>query len=111
MARPEGRLSKDEVARAPTRRLTVIAQDPAVRRGNNIVMATIDVPAEDLRVEPMGYRVQVADYDATRRVFHGSHSLPDSIEKEPKAWRNGDPTIQRDFKFHAQNTYALVMKT
>ena len=59
----------------------------------------------------MGYRVQVVDYDATRRVFHGSHDLPVSIEKEPKAWQDGDPSIQRDFRFHAQNTYALVMKT
>jgi hypothetical protein len=91
--------------------MTVIAQDPAVRRDNRIVMSTIDVPAEDLRVGPMGYRVQVADYDATRRVFHGSHNLPESIEKEPKAWQDGDPSIQRDFRFHAQNAYALVMKT
>ncbi len=111
MARTETRLSKDEAARAPTRRMTVIAQDPAVQRDNKIVMSTIDVPAEDLRVGPMGYRVQVADYDATRRVFHGSHTLPESIVKEPKAWRDGDPSIQRDFRFHAQNAYALVMKT
>jgi len=111
MARTEAPLSKDEAARAPTRRMTVIAQDPAVRRDDKIVMSTIDVPAEDLRLGPMGYRVQVADYDATRRVFHGSHDLPASIEKEPKAWQDGNPSIQRDFRFHAQNAYALVMKT
>jgi hypothetical protein len=91
--------------------MTIIAQDPAVRRDDKIVMSTIDVPAEDLRVGPMGYRVQVADYDATCRIFHGSHALPASIEKEPKAWQNGDPSIPRDFTFHAQNAYALVMKT
>src|SRR5262245_37642871 len=112
MARTEARLSKEEAARAPTRRMTVIAQDPGVvRLDNRIVMSTIDVPAEDLRVGPMGYRVQVADYDATRRVFHGSHNLPESIDKEPKAWQDGEPSIQRDFRFHAQNSYALVMKT
>lgn len=111
MARPEARLSKDEAARAPTRRMTVIAQDPAVRRDNKIVMSTIDVPAEDLHAGPMGYRVQVADFDATRRVFHGLHNLPVSIDQEPKAWQAGDPSIQRDFRFHAQNAYALVMKT
>src|SRR5262245_20654546 len=112
MASTGAPLSKDEAARAPTRRMTVIAQDPAVRHHNNrIVMATIDVPAEDLRVGPMGYRVQIADYDATRRLFHGSHSLPASVEKEPKSWRDGDPKIQADLRFHAQNTYALVMKT
>jgi len=91
--------------------MTVIAQDPAVRRNNRIVMSTIEVPTEDLRLGPMGYRVQVADFDATQRLFHGSHDLPASIEKEPKSWREGDPAIQRDFRFHAQNAYALVMKT
>jgi hypothetical protein len=107
----EAPLSKDEAARAPARRMTVIAQDPAVRRENRIVMSTIEVPAEDLRLGPMGYRVQVADFDATRRLFHGSHDLPASIEEEPKSWSEGDPGIQRDFRFHAQNAYALVMKT
>lgn len=111
MARTTLPLSREEAARAPTRRMTVIAQDPAVRRDGMIVMATIDVPAEDLRVGPMGYRVQVADYDATRRLFHGSHSLPASINQEPQAWQDGDPSIQRDFRFHAQNAYAVVMKT
>jgi hypothetical protein len=103
--------SNEEAVRAPTRKMTVIAQDPAVRRDNKIVMATIDVPAEDLRAGPMGYRVQVADFDATRRLFHGSHDLPVSVDKEPKSWREGQPAIQRDFRFHSQNTYALVMKT
>jgi hypothetical protein len=67
-------LSKEEAARAPTRKMTIIAQDPGVRRDKKIVMSTIDVPAEDLRGGPMGYRVQVIDFDATRRLFHGSHS-------------------------------------
>jgi hypothetical protein len=104
-------LSKEEAARAPTRKMSVIAQDPGVRRDNKIVMSTIDVPAEDLRVGPMGYRVQVVDFDATRRVFHGSHDLPASFGKEPKSWREGRPAVLRDFRFHAQNAYALVMKT
>jgi hypothetical protein len=74
-------------------------------------MSTIDVPAEDLRVGPMGYRVQIVDFDATRSVFHRSYNLPTSLDREPKAWREGRLKIQRDFRFHAQNTYALVMKT
>jgi hypothetical protein len=98
-------------AQAPTRKITVVAQDPGVRRGKRIVMATIDVPAEELADGPMGYRVQVVDFDATQRTFHGQHALPASVEDEPKTWREGDPSIERDFRFHAQNTYALVMKT
>src|SRR6185436_966099 len=99
------------LARPPTRRMTVIAQDPAVRRGDQIVMATIDVPAEDLAAGPIGYRVQIVDFDSTERVFRGSHELPASYEDEPKSWQEGNASIQRDFRFHAQNTYALVMKT
>jgi hypothetical protein len=97
--------------RPPTRRMTVIAQDPAVRRGGNIVMATIEVPAEDLDAGPIGYRVQIVDFDSTERVFRGSHALPATYDDEPKSWQAGNPSIQRDFRFHAQNTYALVMKT
>jgi hypothetical protein len=109
--KPESAEGRRSAARAPTRQMTVIAQDPSVRRGSKIVMATIDVPAEDLGLGPMGYRVQVVDYDATRRIFYGRHDLPASLDKEPKAWRLGDPGIERDFRFHAQNAYALVMKT
>jgi hypothetical protein len=36
--------------------MTVIAQDPSVRRGSKIVTATIEVPAEELAPGPMGYR-------------------------------------------------------
>ncbi len=91
--------------------MTVIAQDPSVRRDGKIVTATIVVPAEDLRRGPMGYRVQVVDYDATRRIFHGSHDLPQAFEDEPASWAEGDPRLLRDHRFHAQNVYALVMKT
>ncbi len=105
------RMRNEASASAPTREITVIAQDPAVRRGSKIVMATVHVPAEDLAAGPMGYRVQIVDYDATRRLFHGEHDLPASQGEEPRSWREGDPRIVRDFRFHAQNTYALVMKT
>ena len=74
-------------------------------------MATINVPAEKIAPGPMGYRVQIVDYDATRRVYHGQYDLPAGVRDEPNAWRNGDPSIERDFRFHAQNTYGLVMKT
>src|SRR5262245_11908420 len=99
------------LARAPTRQMSVIAQDPSVRRDGTIVMAKIDLPAEDLDEGPIGYRVQIVDFDSTERVFHGSYELPATVEEEPEAWRDGSPGIERDYRFHAQNTYALVMKT
>lgn len=95
-----------------TRRMTVIAQDPSVQRADGrILMAAIDVPAEDLLPGPIGYRVQVVDYDSSTGTFRGAHALPASAAEEPKAWGEGQAQIVEDFRFHAQNAYALVMKT
>jgi hypothetical protein len=51
------------------------------------------------------------DYDATRRTYHGKHELPARYEDEPDSWQRGAPKMVRDPRFHAQNVYALVMKT
>ena len=93
-----------------TRRMTVIAQDPSITTGRdgNILMAQIDVPAETLIPGPIGYRVQLVDYDSSTGQYRGAHDLE---KREPAAWRDGDPSIVGDFRFHAQNAYALVMKT
>jgi hypothetical protein len=91
--------------------MTIIAQDPGVRRKGKILTARIAVPAEDLLPGPLGYRVQVVDYDATKRLFHGSHDLPERYEDEPASWQDGAGGLVSDFRFHAQNVYALVMKT
>src|SRR5262245_52998453 len=96
------------------RQMTVVAQDPSVRdrdRKSAILMATIAIPAEDLIGGPTGYRVQVVDYDASTRRFHGAHDLPTGIHAEPARWQAGDPRIVEDYRFHAQNVYALIMKT
>lgn len=111
MARKHNGSDEPALARAPTRQMTVIAQDPSVRRDGKIVMAAIDLPAENLDAGPIGYRVQIVDFDSTEREFHGQHDLPATVREEPKAWRDGDPRIERDYRFHAQNTYALVTKT
>jgi hypothetical protein len=97
--------------RQPLRYMTIIAQDPSVTQGGRILTAKVGVPAEDLIAGPMGYRVHVVDYDSTRQYFHGGHVLPASYEDEPKNWQRGNPGIVKDFRFHAQNVYALVMKT
>ena len=95
-----------------TRKMSVIAQDPSVTTADGrILMARIDVPAEDLLAGPIGYRLQVVDYDASTGRYRGAHKLPESAEREPPSWGRGSPSIVGDFGFHAQNTYALVMKT
>src|SRR5262245_52431844 len=110
-AKTKSAKSTDGADRQPVRYMTIIAQDPSVTDSGQILTARVAVPAEDLVAGPMGYRVQVVDYDSTRQYFHGSHMLPASYEDEPKAWQRGDPSIVKDFRFHAQNVYALVMKT
>ena len=96
---------------SPMRYMTVVAQDPCVRRGDRILTAKVAVPAEDLVPGPRGYRVHVVDYDASARRFYGAHSLPAEYDEEPPEWHEGRPAIVDDYRFHAQNVYALVMRT
>ena len=98
-------------ARPPMRQMTIVAQDPAVRRKKKILTAQISIPAEDLIAGPMGYRVHVVDYDSTRQRFHAAHKLPIDLDDEPPSWAAGSDRILTDYRFHAQNVYALVMKT
>lgn len=96
----------------PQRYITVVAQDPSVTTDDDkILMAKIAIPAEKLVEGPIGYRIQVIDYDATAREYYGSHAIPNSYDEEPARWQRGDPALVNDFAFHAQNVYALVMKT
>jgi hypothetical protein len=95
----------------PLRQMTIVAQDPGVRGANGILTAQVMVPAEELIAGPTGYRVQVVDFDATSRRFHGSHELPARREDEPSSWAKGSEGLLGDFRFHAQNVYALVMRT
>lgn len=94
------------------RRISVIAQDPSVKDAKGrILMARIEIPAENLVHGPTGYRVQVVDYDSSTDRYYGAHVLPQDVDGERKAWREGDEAIVEDYAFHAQNAYALVMKT
>ncbi len=106
------KMEKCENAKSITRTMTVIAQDPSLKSANGrILMSKINIPQEALGPGPIGYRVQVVDYDTTAEEFHGSHKLPQSFDGEPQAWTKGHPSILEDYRFHAQNVYALVMKT
>src|SRR5262249_27188793 len=97
---------------ANKRTMSVIAQDPSVNDAHGrILMAKVRIPQEVVAPGPIGYRVQVVDYDTTEGKFHGAHPLPPTLEDEPIAWAQGRPGIVDDYRFHAQNVYALVMKT
>lgn len=92
-----------------SRRLTVIGQDPAVRgRGGRIVRTQVAVPAEALDRGPRGYRVSVVDYDASHDVLYE----PADLGADGDAWeRASDDVLLGDPRFHAQNVYALVIRS
>jgi hypothetical protein len=108
-----------------TQKLTIIAQDPSIRVDGNILTAEVDVPAEELLPGPCGYRVNVIDFDATSSTLfepavflprpEGGYEDPFGLRHtnggRPKRPRNYDAMLLQDPKFHAQNVYAIVMRT
>jgi len=101
-------------ALARMRSLTIVAQDPAVRgRHGGILTTEVNVPAEELAAGPCGYRVHVIDYDGSTRTLYKPYEFPPCDQdgfRDP--FRNpSDRTIREDPGFHAQNVYAIVMRT
>lgn len=95
------------------RKLTIVAQDPSVKAGRGILTARVEVPAEDLDAGPWGHRVQVIDYDASSRQLFAPLDLPAMVDGD-----DGDPfagagtsELLENPGFHAQNVYAVVMRT
>ncbi|MCS7023755.1 MAG: hypothetical protein NZV14_03055 [Bryobacteraceae bacterium] len=98
-----------------TRRLTIVAEDPSLQVGSGdqrrILTAEVEIPYEELAEGPRGHRVHVIDYDSTSDTIYAP--LP------AEAYANGqDPflnptneTILNNPNFHAQNVYAVVMRT
>ena len=98
------------LAPLPRERLvTIIARDPALRVGKRIVRAQVPIPSEALAPGPVGYRVEVIDYDASNDMLYLPRPLPpgdgDPFEKYTDKQLLGDPL------FHRHNAYALVMRT
>ncbi|HEX8986122.1 MAG TPA: hypothetical protein VF767_11830 [Bryobacteraceae bacterium] len=100
-----------------TRWMTIIGQDPSLRHSDGkILTARVAVPYEDLSAGPRGYRVHVIDYDSsTNRLYK---------PLDPRRMAGGGPfeelsgastafnqTLLKDPRFHAQNVYAIVMRT
>jgi hypothetical protein len=71
----------------------------------------VDVPAEELARGPLGYRVHVIDYDGSTRTLYAPLEY-DSGNGYKDPFRNpSNSTILTNPKFHAQNVYAIVMRT
>ncbi len=92
----------------PTRKLRIIAQDPAVRSGGEILTDEVEIPAEALDPGPRGYRVQVVDFDASTSTLY--RPLRTGLGDDP--FRNASSSrLVADPHFHALNVYAIVMRT
>lgn len=86
-----------------TRKLQILAQDPTVKVGREILSTEVDVPDEELEAGPRGYRVYVVDYDVSTGRLYPAAEIP---------VRPANPAqLIDDFAFHAQNVYAIVMRT
>jgi hypothetical protein len=107
------------------RTLTAIAQDPSVRIGGKILVTELTIPAEELLPGPCGYRVNVIDYDsstdtlyepAVYKALPNGHiedpfALSARMKKSKKRPKGYDRKLLEDPRFHAQNVYAIVMRT
>ena len=109
----------------PTRKLTIIAKDPALRIGGAdgpMALTQVSIPAEKLAFGPTGYRIKVVDYNASERKLYksekryqdGKGALIDPFATGPGESLTGlayQARLLGDPNFHAQNAYAIAMRT
>jgi hypothetical protein len=105
--------------------LTVIAQDPSVTSRGKMLTTELTVPAEELLPGPCGYRINVVDYDAATNTLYkpmvygrpsdGKYEDPFEFKERGRsslrASRLHDQKLLQDPRFHAQNVYAIAMRT
>ncbi len=93
-----------------SRKLRIIAQDPSVHgaTGGKILTALVPVPQEDLEPGPHGYRVHVIDYDSSTETLYKPHQIAGDQDSFKEA---SDSELLANPGFHAQNVYAIVMRT
>ncbi len=114
-----------QIERPPTRKLTIVAKDPGLRLGGPdgpMAFAQVDVPAEILAKGPTGYRIKVVDYNTTeQRAYLDTQSwqLASGELVDPFAPPAGVSILDKTYQdavlanpnFHAQNAYAIAMRT
>jgi len=98
----------------PTRKVTILAQDPSIRAAGRMLRCQIEIPNEELQPGPRGYRVQVVDYDASARTLYKTMPQPANRADGPPAdpfEAMSDDELLASPDFHAMNAYAIVMRT
>lgn len=88
------------------RKLTVIAQDPSVKRKGKILRSQLSIPWEDIENGPKGSRIHVIDHDFSTNITYSP--FINSFDSDP--YQNvSDQDLLSDPGFHAINTYAISM--
>ena len=96
--------------RCPRERLVaIIARDPGLKVQNRIVRAQVPIPAETLAPRPVGYRVEVIDYDASNDALYLPAAAAEQRRRRFASYT--DTQLLEDPLFHRHNAYALVMRT
>ena len=88
-------------------RLTVIAQDPAVKVGGAVLRAVVAIAPERLEPGPRGPRFWVVDYDSTARRV---------VAPAPDPWADAiaacsDDALAADPRVRAQNVFVVASRT
>lgn len=110
MARPRRATATVTTHETPTRRLTVLAQDPSVLgEFGHALTTTVEVPAERLERGPKGHRIHVIDYDASTDLFYRPRTT--QLDRDPYTDVRDIDRLVADPHFHQQNVYALTMAT
>lgn len=93
--------------------LTVVAQDPSVKVAGRVITAPVKILAEHLLPGPLGHRIRVVDYDATKRTLRGPGPLvqSDDLTVTDRFADASDRTLVSDPDFHAQNVFAIAAST
>lgn len=97
------------------RRLKIVAQDPSIKtKDGKILTADVDVPAEEFSPGPSGYRVHVIDYDSSTDTHYMPLAYPplrNGAFRDPFEKIKSNEEILDNPNFHAQNVYAIIMRT
>jgi hypothetical protein len=93
------------------RSVLIVAQDPSVRIDGEILLARITIPDERIQPGPVGYRVEVIDYDSTSDTLYTPETPPDLDQWARMRQKGLGDVLARSPEFHRHNVYALTMKT
>lgn len=116
---PNSRLASE--VPQPTRQLTILGQDPSLSERGRVITASITIPNEQISAGPRGYRVQIVDYDASTNTMYAplNASRMGTVDRPLDPFAPAGALAAKDFnarlvgdpRFHAQNVYAIAMRT